>query len=49
MIEYIDWGRMLEGIILLLIGYGAGLAAMRVYDTVLLRKNGYHFKNLVKR
>jgi len=45
----IEYGRMIEGIILLLIGYGVGLIAMRCYDMVLLKRNGYHFKSLVKR
>ena len=44
----IEYSRMIEGIILLLIGYGAGLVAMRCYDIVLLKKHGFHFKQLVK-
>ena len=45
----IDYSRMIEGIILLLIGYGTGLLAMRCYDMYLLKLNGYHWRKLVKR
>ena len=39
---------MIEGIILLLIGYGAGLLAMRVYDKQILKKNGWNWNMLTK-
>jgi hypothetical protein len=41
--------KMIEGILLILVGYGAGLLAMRMYDIHLLKLNGYHWKKIVKR
>jgi len=43
----IDYSRMIEGSMLLLIGYGVGLLAMRIYDIHLLKKHGFHWQQLV--
>lgn len=43
----IDWLRMIEGIVLIVISYAVGLIAMYLYISARLNQHGFRLKQLI--